>query len=155
MILAAAIAIVALSVWKRVPPELALTLVWTALAGLVVIGNCLLPLPHRYLLELSAGLALLLAALLSLAPRRLICIVIAIGVVFSFRFVTHAWKFEPPPGDPSSMPAYQTASVAEGSRRQRSGSRIRRTRQHTRPLDRCRTGRRTRASRAQLPDAGG
>ncbi len=108
-ILVAAIAIVALSFWKRVPPELALTMVWTALASLVVIGNVLLPLPPRYLLELSAGLALLLAALLSIAPHRVIFIVIAIGAALSFRFVTHAWKFEPPPQDPSTGVAYQVA----------------------------------------------
>jgi hypothetical protein len=89
---------------------LALPLVWTALAGLVVMGNFLLPLPHRYLLELSAGLALLLAALLSRIPPRWTCIAIAIGAVFAFRFITHAWKFEPPAGDPRSTPAYQTAT---------------------------------------------
>jgi hypothetical protein len=109
-ILAAALAIVGLSFWKRVPPELALTMVWTALAGLVVIGNVLLPLPPRYLLELSAGLALLLAALLSMAPRRVIFIAIAVGVALSFRFVTHTWKFEPPSQDPRSGVAYQVAT---------------------------------------------
>ena len=62
LILAAALLVLALSFWRRVPSELALPAVWTALSGLVVLGyliagNYLLPLPHRYLLELSAGLA--------------------------------------------------------------------------------------------------
>jgi hypothetical protein len=113
-ILVAALAIVALSFWKRIPSELALMLVWTALASLVVIGNVLLPLPPRYLLELSAGLALLLAALLSMAPRRVIFVVIAIGAALSFRFVTHAWKFEPPSQDPRSDVAYQVATWLKG-----------------------------------------
>jgi hypothetical protein len=109
-LLAAALLAVCLCFWKRIPPELALPLVWTALAALVVIGNFLLPLPHRYLLELSAGLALLLAALLSRAPRAVIPIAIAAGLVLSFRFVTHAWKFDPPAADPTTGVAYQTAA---------------------------------------------
>ncbi len=113
-ILVATLAIVALSFLKRVPPELALTLVWTALASLVVIGNVLLPLPPRYLLELSAGLALLLAALLSMAPHRVMFVVIAMGVVLSLRFVTHAWKFEPTPEDPRTGVAYQLATWLKG-----------------------------------------
>jgi len=109
-LLAMALAIVALCFWKRVPAELTLPLVWTALASLVVIGNFLLPLPHRYLLELSAGLALLIAAAISKAPRSAAIVVIAIGAVFSLRFVTQAWKFEPPTQDPHSGVAYQTAA---------------------------------------------
>jgi hypothetical protein len=108
-LLVAALAMVALSFWKRLPPELALPLVWTALAGLVVIGNVSLPLPPRYLLELSAGLALLIAALLSLAPRRVLFVVIAIGAALSFRFVTHTWKFEPQAEDPRTQVGYQVA----------------------------------------------
>jgi hypothetical protein len=114
MILAVALAAIGFSFWRRVPSEFALVMVWTALSGLVVVsfmvaGNYLLPLPHRYLLELSAGLALLIAALLSLLPRRVTFAVIAIGTVFSFRFVTHAWKFEPKADDPRAGVAYQVA----------------------------------------------
>ncbi len=103
-----ALILVAVAFW--LPSALALPLVWTALAGLVVIGNFLLPLPHRYLLELSAGLALLLAALLSHISPRWTCIAIAIGVALSFRFVIHAWKFEPPSQDPRTGVAYQVAT---------------------------------------------
>jgi hypothetical protein len=118
VILAAALAVLVLSIWKRVPSELALVAVWTALSGLVVVsylvaGNYLLPLPHRYLLEFSAGLALLLAALLSLAPHptRAVtaAVLIAAGAALSFRFVTHSWKFEPKAEDPRTQVGYQVA----------------------------------------------
>jgi IPT/TIG domain len=118
MILAAALLVLVFSFWQRVPSELALVAVWTALSGLVVVsylvaGNYLLPLPHRYLLELSAGLALLLATLLSLAPppsRAIVAaVLIATGAALSFRFVTHSWKFEPKPQDPHTQVGYQVA----------------------------------------------
>jgi hypothetical protein len=118
IILAAALAVLAFSFWRRVPSELALVAVWTALSGLVVLcylvaGNYLLPLPHRYLLEFSAGTALLLAALLSLAPPRTrtiaAAVLIAVGAALSFRFVTHSWKFEPKAEDPHTQVGYQAA----------------------------------------------
>jgi hypothetical protein len=118
LILAAALLVLAFSFWRRVPSELALAAVWTALSGLVVVsylvaGNYLMPLPHRYLLELSAGLALLLAALLSLAPHptRAVAgaVLIAAGAALSFRFVTHSWKFEPKQEDPRTQVGYQIA----------------------------------------------
>jgi IPT/TIG domain len=122
MLLTAALVVVSLAAWKRTPPELALVLVWSALAGLVVLsflmaGNYLLPLPHRYLLEMSAGLALLAAALVSLLPKKAMCVVgavlIAAGAAFSYRFATHAWKFEPAPEDPRRGVAYQIAMWLE------------------------------------------
>jgi hypothetical protein len=118
MILAAALVVLAFSFWRRVPSELALVAVWTALSGLVVVcylvaGNYLLPLPHRYLLEFSAGTALLLAALLSLAPppTRTVAaaVLIAAGTALSFRFVTHSWKFEPKAEDPRTQVGFQVA----------------------------------------------
>jgi hypothetical protein len=129
IILAIALGVLAFSFWRRVPSELALVAVWTALSGLVVLsylvaGNYLMPLPHRYLLELSAGLALLLAALLSLAPHptRAVAaaVLIAAGIALSFRFVTHSWKFEPKAEDQRTEVAYQVAmwlkDHARGSR---------------------------------------
>ncbi len=118
IILAIALVVVMAATWRRVPSQLALVAVWTALSGLVVVsylvaGNYLLPLPHRYLLEFSAGTALLLATLLSLAPPRsrtiATAVLIAAGAALSFRFVTHAWKFEPKAGDPRTQVGYQVA----------------------------------------------
>jgi hypothetical protein len=118
VILAVALAMLSFSLWRRVPSELALVMVWTALSCLVVVsfmvaGNYLLPLPHRYLLEFSAALALLAACLLSLAPRRTrhiaAAVLIAIGAALSYRFITHAWKFEPKAQDPTTQVAYQVA----------------------------------------------
>ncbi len=118
ILLAVTIAVSVLALWKKVPGHLALTLVWSALAGFIVLsflmaGNYLLPLPHRYLLELSAGLALLVAALISLVPKKAMCfigaVLIAAGVAFSYRFITHAWKFEPPSQDPRNEVVYPIA----------------------------------------------
>jgi hypothetical protein len=116
VILAVAITILFLSTWRKVPSELALVAVWTALSGLVVVSymlarSYLLPLPHRYLLEFSAALALLMASLLSLAPRRTravaAALLIAGGAALSFRFVTHSWKFQPRAEDPRTGVDYQ------------------------------------------------
>ena len=111
-----AVAIVALCFWKRIPLEVALTLVWTALAALVVFGSFLLPLPHRYLLELSAGLALLLAALVSLLPRSVTFVLIAIGLALSFRFVTQAWKLVPAPRRSSLVRRISSGCLAQRPR---------------------------------------
>ncbi len=123
IILSITLAVLAFSFWRRVPSELALVAVWTALSGLVVVaylaaGNYLLPLPHRYLLELSAGTALLLAALLSMVPpptrTAATAVLIAVGTALSFRFVTHAWKFEPKAEDPRTQVGYQIAMWLKG-----------------------------------------
>lgn len=119
VMLAAALVLVGICFWRRVPPEVVLPVVWTALSGLVVLsymlaGNYLLPLPHRYLLELSAGIALLMASIVSMAPRRVCAVVVAVliagGTVLSYRFVTHAWKFEPKGEDPRAGAGYQVAT---------------------------------------------
>jgi IPT/TIG domain len=118
MILAAALIILGLSLWRRIPSPVALAAVWFALSGLVVVGyllagNYLLPLPHRYTLEFCAAFALLMAGLLSLAPRRAqavaAAVLIAAGTAVSFRFITHSWRLEPRSEDPRATPLYQTA----------------------------------------------
>jgi hypothetical protein len=113
-----ALAMLCLSVWPRVPRNIALPAVWTALVGLVIVtytlaGNYLLPSPHRYMLEFNAGLILLLASLLAALPARFqTCVAIAIviaGTAFSWRFLTHAWKVEPRAGNPAEGVAWQAA----------------------------------------------
>jgi hypothetical protein len=118
-ILAVALLLVGFSFWRRTPPELALILVWAALSGLVVVsyivaGNYLLPLPHRYMLEFNTALVLLTAWFLSYARGRtrviLASVLISSGIIFSFRFLTHSWKFEPQAADARGGIAYRIAS---------------------------------------------
>jgi hypothetical protein len=129
MILLAALALVGLSFWRRVPAEIALTGIWVALAGLVVVsytiaGNYLLPSPHRYMLELNAGLVLMVTGLLSLVPGKWRAIVtlalVVAGASVSYRFLMDPWKLEPHPDDPHAGVAYRVAAWlgqhAEGSR---------------------------------------
>jgi len=118
VILAAALAVAGPSLWRRVPPEFALILVWAAVSGLVIVSytlarNYLVPSPQRYMLEFNTALILLVAALLSLLRGRMCLVVcpllIAGCFVLSFRFVTHAWKLEPQSSDPHQGPAYSAA----------------------------------------------
>ncbi len=129
-----ALVMICLSFWPRVPRNIALPAVWTALVGLVVVtytlaGNYLLPSPHRYMLEFDAGLILLLASLLAALPARVqisvaILVVIA-GTAFSWRFLTHAWKVEPKAGNPREGIAYQTAKwLQETTQKNGGGARV-------------------------------
>jgi len=118
IILAVALAIVALSFWRQVPQAVAAAGTWVALSGLVVVsyslaGNYLAPSPHRYMLELNAGSILLVVGLISILPRRFhtgaTVILILAAAPFSYRFITHSWKFEPRSQDPRDGVAYQVA----------------------------------------------
>jgi hypothetical protein len=118
LVLGIALAVVCLCCWRRVPGNVALPAVWVALSGLVVVsytlaGNYLLPSPHRYVTEFNAGLILLCSALLSLLPRRaqsLIAVSLLIaGLAVSWRFLGHAWKFEPKQQNPTQSVAYRLA----------------------------------------------
>jgi hypothetical protein len=116
MIFAVSVVIIGFSFWSRLPPRFALILVWAALSGLVVISysiarNYLLPFPHRYMLEFNAAVVLLVAALISLTRGHTCTVVgvviMAVGAGYSFRFVTHSWKFEPQTMNPRTTVAYQ------------------------------------------------
>jgi hypothetical protein len=118
IILAAAVAMVALSLWRHIPKAVAMAGTWVALSGLVVVsyavvGNYLAPSPHRYILELNASSILLVTGLISIFPRRFhkgaIIILILAAAPFSYRFVTHSWKFQPRSQDPRAGVAYQVA----------------------------------------------
>ncbi len=125
-----AVVMIGVSLSPRVPRNIALPAVWTALLGLVIVtytlaGNYLIPWPHRYMLELNAGLILLLASLLAALPARAqtaiaILIVIA-GTAFSWRFLTHAWKVEPKAGNPASGIAYRAAKWLQATTQKNGG----------------------------------
>jgi len=104
---------------RRISRSVALAAVWTALAGLVVVtytmaGNSLLPLPHRYMLEFTAGFTLLAASVLATLPARTqaiaaVCLILA-GCAVSWRFLADAWTLQPKPEDPRQGVAYRTAA---------------------------------------------
>ncbi|HTA44986.1 MAG TPA: IPT/TIG domain-containing protein [Bryobacteraceae bacterium] len=117
LILLTATVLIALSLWRRVPRQLALTLAWVAFTGAVVVstlaGNYLLPSPQRYFLEFNAGLVLTIAALISILPQRsqawiAAALMIATGPM-AFSFLRHAWTLEPPHSDPRTGASYQAA----------------------------------------------
>ncbi len=118
LILAAAAILIGLSFWRRVSPECALIWTWLALSGAVIVcysvlGNYLLPSPHRYMLEFNAACVLAVVSLIALFPSKLRLPVMAVlsvaGLGASFGFLSQSWKFEPPSQDPRAGVAWQVA----------------------------------------------
>ena len=117
LILATAALLILLSLWKRIPLRLALTLAWVAITGAVVVstlaGNYLIPSPQRYFLEFNAGLVLAIAALLSVFPHRsqpwLAAALLFATCPIAYSFIRHCWQLEPSPADPRNGAAYQVA----------------------------------------------
>lgn len=120
IILLTAGVLLGLAFWRRIAPELAFLLAWLAIAGAIVLaftleGNALLPIPHRYMLELSAGLAMAAAGAVSLLRKwRMAAAVAALAILgagapSAFSFLSHAWKVQPHAADPSGTVVYQLA----------------------------------------------
>ncbi len=117
LILIGAAILIVLSFVRQMPARLALPLVWSALTGAVVLstlaGNTLVPLPNRYLLEFNAGMVVLAAALISLAPLKwqpwIAGALTIAGVVAGLPFIVHAWKLQPRGQDTHKQVAYQIA----------------------------------------------
>lgn len=116
-ILIGAAILIGLSFLPRVPARLALPLVWSALTGAVVLstlaGNTLVPLPNRYLLEFNAGMVVLAAALISLAPFKwqpwVAGVLTMAGIVAGLPFIAHAWKLQPRGQNTHTQVAWQVA----------------------------------------------
>jgi IPT/TIG domain len=123
LILLGAAALVGLSLWRPVPSRIALILAWLAVSGAVIIsytvvGNYLLPMPHRYMLEFNVGLVLAVAALISLAPKWhpvLVAAVMVAGGPAAVNFARHAWSVEPHAGNPRDGVGYQIAQWLNGN----------------------------------------
>lgn len=112
LILLIAAALVAAAWLRKVPANVALPLTLVAVSGAVVVsftlvGNYLVPSPHRYMLEFNAGCILLLAAGLSYAPRWLSGVAIVAAVAISLPFLNNAWKVQRPRLNPETTVAYQ------------------------------------------------
>ncbi len=118
LVLIASAILIGVALWRGIPSRIALLLAWVAITGAVVLtftlaGANVLPWPHRFMLEFNAGLVLLGAGLISFAPSKwqcvLVAIVLLIGGFAAFPFVRHAWKVQPPAEDPRGGAAYQVA----------------------------------------------
>jgi len=112
VILLCALAFVALAWLRKVPDYLALPLVWTAISGAVVVsftllGNYLVPSPHRYMLEFNAGCILLIAAVLKRTPRAVHALAILAAIAISMPFLKTAWTVQRPRLDPKANVAWQ------------------------------------------------
>jgi hypothetical protein len=119
VILAAAL-MLGFALWRRIAPEVAFLLAWVAIAGGIIVaytitGAELLPMPHRYMLEFNAGLAMAVAGVVWLlrkwrwAPGVAALAILAAGAPTAYGFVTHAWQVQPHEADPSGTIVYQLA----------------------------------------------
>ncbi len=115
LILGCAAALVALSLWRKIPAAASFVLALAALAGVAPAalsgaGNYLVPLPHRYVLELNAALVLGIGWLLSAAGRwrpALAGVMAVFGLIASSGFLRHAWDAQPRSVDPRTLPAWR------------------------------------------------
>ncbi len=117
IILACAAALAGVSLWRRTPAAFALVLAWVAVLGAVVfsfsiVGNNLVPMPNRYMLEFNAGCILALAGLIWMLPKgrnAVTLLVLIAGTAVSYPFISHAWKFQAPGTDPRTVLSFQIA----------------------------------------------
>jgi hypothetical protein len=120
--------LLALALWRRIPPLAALLISWIALTGVPVLaymleGSHVLPYPWRFGLELNVALLLAAAGLLWLAVRRravifLLVLIVAAGC--SYPFLRHAWQMQPRSADLGTLLPFQITrwlqQHAEGAR---------------------------------------
>ena len=116
-ILAAALVLLAFSLWRRVNAAAAFALALLAIAGAVVIsydrtGNYLLPLPHRYLQEFNVAIVLAIGCLASLAwrwRRPAGVAILALSALPAIPFLAGAWTVQQRSVDPHTTNAFQIA----------------------------------------------
>lgn len=118
MVVAAGCTLLALALYKRTPMAVSYVLASISLLGTVVVafslaGNSLLPLPHRYVLELNVALVLAIAWLATLRKRWSIAVLagtVLIGGWMARDFLIDSWRLEPARAEAERMPAFQIAS---------------------------------------------
>ena len=129
---AAGVLLLLLTLWRRLPREVALLLAWNSIAGTVLVaftlsGYSFVPFANRYMLEFNAGLALALAGLVWLLRRWRAAMAVAAlailcaGAPGAFHFLTNAWKVQPRRENPQEILGYQ---IAQWLDRQRPGGRV-------------------------------
>jgi len=108
--------LLALAIYKRTPMAASYLLGSISLFGIVVVtftaaGNSLLPLPHRYVLELNVVLVLAIAWLVTLGKRWSIAVVavtVLIGGWAARDFLIDPWRLQPAPAK-AGQPAFLIA----------------------------------------------
>lgn len=129
LVLLAALVMIAVALWRRVPPLPAFLLSWLALSGAPVVAfavarNHLLPLAWRYGLEFNMALVFTAAAVGCLGRRwRSLLVVagVALTLVAAAGFVRRVWRLQPTSIDVTRLPSYQIAKWLE---RNAAGSRV-------------------------------
>ena len=161
LILLAAVTLIGVSFWRRVSAPFALVLTWVALTGAVVVtftlaGNYLLPLPHRYILELNVALVLGIGGLISLVPGKWKIAAAAAAMIAAsapaLSFVTHAWKVQPQRGRCADADRIPDRHVVESACRAGSDLRDGRTGLNPAHLVECTGGWRRGRRHLKLPD---
>jgi hypothetical protein len=117
MIVVAGCMLLAFAFYSRTSPAVSYLLGSISLFGTVVLifeaaGLSLLPLPHRYVLELNVALVLALAWLATLRKRWSIAVLAAtvlIGGWAARDFLIDPWALQPAPAAADRMPAFQIA----------------------------------------------
>jgi hypothetical protein len=117
MVIVAGCTLLALALYRRTPIAVSFMLASISLFGTVVVtfsatGNSLLPLPHRYVLELNVVLVLAIAWLATLGKRWSIAVVAATVVIGGWAardFLIDPWRRQPAPAEAERMPTFQIA----------------------------------------------
>lgn len=123
VVLALAAGMAGLALWRRTSAGASFILVFAALTGAVVAGfsltgQHLVPLPNRYVMELTVALILAIAFLAGLARRwcsPLLVLIFAFGLWEARTFLHNAWALQPGKGRPSEMWLFQFADQLKRS----------------------------------------
>jgi hypothetical protein len=116
MVVVAGCTLLALALYKRTPMVVSYLLASISLFGIVVVtfsaaGNSLLPLPHRYVLELNVALVLAIAWLATLGKRCSMAVIagtVLIGGWAARDFLIDPWRMQPAPAK-AGQPAFLIA----------------------------------------------
>jgi hypothetical protein len=123
-----AILVVVVAHFHKVPVKATFFLVWLTLSVLPVsafylLGNHLVPEPSRFTLELNLGLILAAAALIDLAPKyrvALLVVTCTLGTWGATGFLNRAWGLQPRNADVEGLVSYQAAQwLAHNARDER------------------------------------
>src|SRR5260370_39507466 len=116
MVIVAGCTLLGLALYKRTPMAVSYLLASISLFGTVVVtlsaaGSSLLPLRHRYVLELNVALVLAIAWLATLGRRWRFAVVAAAVVIGGWAtrdFLIDPWRVQPASAK-TGQPAYQIA----------------------------------------------
>jgi hypothetical protein len=117
MVVAGGCALLVLALYRRIPMAIgyllsSISFFGTAVVAFSAAGNSLLPLPHRYVLELNVALVLAIAWFATLRQRWSIAVLAAIVIIGGWAardFLIDPWRLQPVHAEAERMPAFQIA----------------------------------------------